>query len=186
MVEPRIHLALFVHRVDDVAPGVYLLPRDREAVSIAARIDDGAIFSGRRPACGIAARLSGSRRRAALAARVSCDQDIAADGFFSLGMIAAFDASLRRVRARRSIVISSGSEALSVRSCNLRSRGQPGRAPPASAATSTTPCTMSLGLKDHAFQSLYHFTVGTPVEDTRLTTIPAIPGRVTGDAGFSD
>jgi hypothetical protein len=29
-----------------------------------------------------------------------------------------------------------------------------------------------LGLKNHAFQSLYHFTVGVPVEDTRLTTEP--------------
>ena len=27
-----------------------------------------------------------------------------------------------------------------------------------------------LGLTDHAFQSLYHFTVGIPVEDSRLTT----------------
>ena len=34
----------------------------------------------------------------ALAARLSCDQDIAADGFFSLGMIADFDASLAGVR----------------------------------------------------------------------------------------
>ena len=30
-----------------------------------------------------------------LAARLSCDQDIAADGFFSLGMLADFDASLQ-------------------------------------------------------------------------------------------
>ena len=29
-----------------------------------------------------------------------------------------------------------------------------------------------LGLQSHAFQSLYHFTVGMPVEDTRLTTRP--------------
>jgi len=28
----------------------------------------------------------------------------------------------------------------------------------------------TLGLDGHAFQSLYHFTVGIPVEDTRLTT----------------
>ena len=27
-----------------------------------------------------------------------------------------------------------------------------------------------LGLEGHAFQSLYHFTVGVPVEDRRLTT----------------
>ena len=29
-----------------------------------------------------------------------------------------------------------------------------------------------LGLTGHAFQSLYHFTVGSPIEDTRLTTEP--------------
>jgi nitroreductase len=29
-----------------------------------------------------------------------------------------------------------------------------------------------LGLQGHAFQSLYHFTVGMPVDDTRLTTEP--------------
>ena len=29
------------------------------------------------------------------------------------------------------------------------------------------------GLDGHAFQSLYHFTVGNPVEDRRLTTLPA-------------
>jgi hypothetical protein len=30
-----------------------------------------------------------------------------------------------------------------------------------------------LGLTGHQFQDLYHFTVGGPVEDTRLTTLPA-------------
>jgi nitroreductase len=29
-----------------------------------------------------------------------------------------------------------------------------------------------LGFDDHAFQSLYHFTIGDPVEDQRLTTYP--------------
>ena len=32
-----------------------------------------------------------------------------------------------------------------------------------------------LGLDGHAFQSLYHFTVGMPVEDARLTTEPGYP-----------
>jgi hypothetical protein len=32
-----------------------------------------------------------------------------------------------------------------------------------------------LGLETHAFQSLYHFTVGFPVEDTRLTTETGYP-----------
>jgi hypothetical protein len=30
-----------------------------------------------------------------------------------------------------------------------------------------------LGLEDRTFQDIYHFTVGGPVEDTRLTTLPA-------------
>ena len=30
-----------------------------------------------------------------------------------------------------------------------------------------------LGLTDETFQSLYHFTVGTPLEDSRLQTLPA-------------
>ena len=29
------------------------------------------------------------------------------------------------------------------------------------------------GLRDDRFQSLYHFTVGGPIEDPRLTTLPA-------------
>jgi len=31
-----------------------------------------------------------------------------------------------------------------------------------------------LGLKDRAWQSLYHFTIGTPVDDPRLRTAPAV------------
>ena len=30
-----------------------------------------------------------------------------------------------------------------------------------------------LGLRDRSFQSLYHFTAGGPVEDSRLTVLPA-------------
>ena len=30
-----------------------------------------------------------------------------------------------------------------------------------------------LGIEGRAFQDLYHFTVGGPVEDARLTTLPA-------------
>ena len=33
----------------------------------------------------------------------------------------------------------------------------------------------ALGIKDHAWQSLYHFTVGGPVEDGRLQTEDPYP-----------
>ena len=32
-----------------------------------------------------------------------------------------------------------------------------------------------MGLEALRYQSLYHFTVGSPVQDTRLTTLPAYP-----------
>jgi len=41
----------------------------------------------------------------------------------------------------------------------------------ASAASSMNRCTRPSALKDLAFQSLYHFTVGGPVDDPRLTTL---------------
>ena len=34
-----------------------------------------------------------------------------------------------------------------------------------------------LGLQDRAYQDLYHFTVGGPIEDTRLTTLPSYPNE---------
>jgi hypothetical protein len=40
-----------------------------------------------------------------------------------------------------------------------------------------------LGLSGHAFQSLYHFTVGMPVEDSRLTTAPGYEWEQNGQPG---
>ena len=105
-----------------------------------------------------------------LARRLSCDQDIAADGYFSLGMIADFDASLAAHGASfyRNLFWESGvigqvlyveAEAAGARATGI-------------GCFYDDPVHDVLGLRDHAFQSLYHFTVGTAVEDTRLTTEP--------------
>ncbi len=32
-----------------------------------------------------------------------------------------------------------------------------------------------LGLRDHAYQDLYHFTIGGSVDDPRLTKLPSYP-----------
>jgi hypothetical protein len=39
-----------------------------------------------------------------------------------------------------------------------------------------------LGLEDRNYRGLYHFAVGGPVEDTRLTTLPAYPVQQLGKA----
>jgi hypothetical protein len=37
-----------------------------------------------------------------------------------------------------------------------------------------------LGVRGHAFQSLYHFTVGRQVDDSRLTSEPGYPWEQSG------
>jgi SagB-type dehydrogenase family enzyme len=164
---PRVHLAIFVHRVVGLAPGLYLLPRGAGAIE-KLRAAFGREFlwetaHDHPPLVGLA---RGDSRR--LAERLSCDQAIAADGFFSLGMIAQFDASLDEHGPSfyRHLFWESGFIGqvlyLEAEAAGARATGI--------GCFYDDPVHDTLGLQGHAFQSLYHFTVGIPVEDTRLTT----------------
>jgi SagB-type dehydrogenase family enzyme len=169
---PRVSLAIFVHRVDDLEPGLYLLARDASH-EVALRSSLKADFAWQKPqGCPPELRLyrllADDARRTAKA--IGCHQDIAADGAFSLGMLADFDASLAAEGASFyprlfwetgliGQVLYLEAEAAGVRGTGIG-------------------CFFDdlmhdlLGIADHSWQSLYHFTVGAPVEDTRLKTIP--------------
>jgi SagB-type dehydrogenase family enzyme len=166
---PRIHLVLFVHRVDDLAPGLYLLVRREGALEALRGAAGGDCLweraDGQLPLYCLA---RGDCR--SLAQRLSCDQAIAADGFFSVGMIAEFEASLQEHGPSfyRHLFWESGVVGqvmyLEAEAAGARATGI--------GCFYDDPVHDVLGLRDHAFQSLYHFTVGVPVEDTRLTTEP--------------
>jgi len=166
---PRIHLALFVHRVTDVEPGLYMLVRDEttfEPLRAAAERDFLWDRLAERLPLYLLAR--GDCRR--LAARLSCDQDIAADGFFSLGMLARFDSSLEEFGPAfyRHLFWESGVVGqalyLAAEAAGARATGI--------GCFFDDPVHDVLGLRGHDFQSLYHFTIGIPVEDSRLTSEP--------------
>jgi SagB-type dehydrogenase family enzyme len=164
---PQVHLALFVHRVDDVTPGVYAYLRDPAVLAewkgamrpdfLWEEIDEGLFLlvpiDCRRPAN-----------------RVSCDQDIAADGFFSLGMLARFDGALGEwgESMYRRLFWETG---LIGQVLYLEAEAAGGRAT-GIGCFYDDPVHELLGLTGHAWQSLYHFSMGMPVEDTRLTTAP--------------
>jgi len=166
---PRIHFVLFVHRVVGVAPGLYVMGRDRNGFERLLREIRG--HDVREPAHDTLPLVCLGRGDCrSLARRLSCDQDIASDGCFSLGMIAEFDRSLAEYGPSfyRHLFWESGlvgqilyleAEAAGVRSTGI-------------GCFYDDPVHEVLGLQNHAFQSLYHFTVGMPVEDTRLTTEP--------------
>lgn len=166
---PRIHFAIFVHRVRDLAPGLYLLARDPlalDALMRACRRDF--LWESAHNDLPFLCLARGDCR--ALAARLSCDQDIASDGFFSLGMLADFDESLDTLGPSfyRNLFWESGVVGqilyLEAEAAGARATGI--------GCFYDDPVHDVLGLDGHAFQSLYHFTVGMPVDDARLTSDP--------------
>lgn len=169
--EPAIHLGLFVHRVDGLEPGLYVLVRDAAKEDAVRRAMHAHFAWTVPPECPAELPLRwlepGDARR--LATQVSCHQDIAGDGCFSLGMIAEYrqtiiahgPSSYRRLFWEAGLigqVLYLEAEAAGVRATGI-------------GCYFDDPVHQVFGLKDLAFQSLYHFTVGGPVDDPRLTTL---------------
>jgi len=167
--DARIHLLLFVHRVNGLDPGAYVLVRNPAALD-RLRAACGRTFDWTPAHASLPLFLLARGDCRSLAERVSCDQAIAGEGFFSLGMLADFDRSLEEFGPGfyRHLFWESGvvgqmlyleAEAAGVRGTGI-------------GCFYDDPVHDVLGLTGHTFQSLYHFTIGTPVEDTRLTTEP--------------
>ena len=170
---PRVALALFVHRVDDLPAGLYLLVRDpaHEPSLRRALLPE---FHWTKPAaCPEPLRLyllqPGDYRAAART--ISCHQAIAADGAFALGMLAEFAAGLEQHGASFyprlfwetgliGQILYLEAEAAGIRSTGI-------------GCFFDDAMHEALGIGDHGWQSLYHFTVGGAVDDTRLQTLPA-------------
>lgn len=170
--EPTIHLALFVHRVDGLAPGAYMLVRDPAKVVSLKQATYQQFAWTTPPGCpdDLPLFLLEEADVRQLAAQVSCGQNIAGDGAFSLGMIAEFESSLRRYGPwfyRRLFwetgligqVLYLEAEATGVRATGI-------------GCFFDDPVHQVLGFNDATFQSLYHFTTGGHVDDPRLTTLP--------------
>jgi hypothetical protein len=167
--EACIHLVLFVHRVNGIEPGVYLLPRHPSAVDrLRAASARNFLWEPVGDTVPLVALVRGDCRP--LARRLSCDQEIAGDGFFALGMLADFDRALEQHGAPfyRHLFWESGvvGQMLYLQAEAAGARGT------GIGCFYDDPVHEVLGLTGHAFQSLYHFTIGMPVEDARLTTEP--------------
>ena len=168
----RILLAVFVHRVVGLEPGLYVLMRDRSRVN-AFREVCRADFAWNAVADELplfALKLSDLRETAGY---ISCTQEIASDGAFSLGMVADFQRTLSEEGpwAYRRLFWE----------CGLIGQVLYLEAEVARVQATGIGCYFDdllhacLGLDpdDDRWQSLYHFTVGGAVVDDRLATLPA-------------
>jgi SagB-type dehydrogenase family enzyme len=168
---PRLSLVLFVHRVRDLAAGLYLLVRHsshRESLQEAIR--RGFLWE-RPPGCpdGLELYLLHSGDTRETAQIICCHQNIAAAGVFSLGMLAHFGPTLLQQgpvfypRLFWEAGLIGQLLYLEAEAAGLRATG--------------IGCFFDdamhhiLGIEDLSWQSLYHFTVGGPLEDRRLKTL---------------
>ncbi len=169
---PRIHLGLFVHRVDGLPPGLYALPRDPDKLEALKQVMREFLWQ-RVATCppGLPLYLLQERDCRALAATVSCGQNIAGDGAFSLGMIADYIDSLTTYGAAfyRNLFWEAGMVGqvlyLEAEEAGIRSTGI--------GCYFDDPVHDVFGIASRGWQSFYHFSVGGPVEDARLTTLSA-------------
>ena len=170
---PRIHLGLFVHRVDGVPRGLYALARDPDRLAALKEVMRREFRWQQLPSWppGLPLYLLQEGDCRALATTVSCGQHIAGDGAFSLGMIADYMDSLTTYGAAfyRNLFWEAGMVGqvlyLEAEETGIRSTGI--------GCYFDDPVHAAFGITSRQWQSFYHFTVGGQVEDTRLTTLPA-------------
>ena len=167
----QIHLIIFVHRVEGLNPGLYCLPRSQNGEALLreecnkqfewARSDnlpdDLPLYTLVHARCGQAANT------------LSCHQPIASDSAFSLAMLAEFEIPLKAGDwVYRQLFWEAGiigqSLYLEAEAAGVRGTGI--------GCFFDDKVHETLGISSSRLQDLYHFTVGTPLLDSRLITLP--------------
>ncbi|XP_030535462.1 uncharacterized protein LOC115744425 [Rhodamnia argentea] len=174
--DAEVHAALFVHRVIGLPKGLYFLVRNEDhfvKIKKATRPDfEWVRPEGCPPSLPLYLLARGDCQQ--LAKQLSCHQDIAGDGCFSLGMVAHLEPVLcekgpwmyPRLFWETGVlgqVLYLEAHAVGISATGI-------------GCFFDDPVHELLGLKGSNFQSLYHFTVGGPVLDKRIMSLPAYPG----------
>ncbi|KAJ0968700.1 hypothetical protein J5N97_021577 [Dioscorea zingiberensis] len=174
--DAEVHAVLFVHRVAGLPPGLYILVRNEDHFQSLKRAMKQE-FEWKRP-MGCPAGLPLYRLAKVdcqeLAKQLSCHQEIASDGCFSLGMVARFEPVLREKGAWMyprlfweagvlGQVLYLEAHAVGISATGI-------------GCYFDDAVHRILGLDGLEFQSLYHFTIGNPVLDKRIMNLPAYPG----------
>ena len=169
---PRVHAVVYAHRVEGLTPGAYVLPRREAGLAMLRQcLQSGQSWMPAPEApAGVPLHclvthptLSGTLRT------LSCHQAIASDACLAVSLVAEFDGPLtEQPAAYRSLYQEAGliGQVLYMQAEAEGFRGT-GIGCYFDAAVHEW-----LGMPDERMQVLYHFTVGVPVVDARITTEP--------------
>jgi hypothetical protein len=169
--QPRIHPILFVHRVDGLHPGLFAFPRSENGERLLRENLREHFDWTRPPMCPdwlpLYHLVSANCRNAART--LSCHQAIAADSAFSLGMLAEFSHNVVEAPWKyRQLFWEAGmvgqSLYLEAEAAGISGTGI--------GCFFDDAVHETLGIGDTVLQSLYHFTVGVALRDTRLASLP--------------
>ena len=165
--ENFVSFAIFVHEVEGLESGLYLFSRNtRHLKAFKSLMKEGFVFEKVQENRDLYLLQKGDFT--SMAKNLSCNQDIAKDGAFSLAMLCEFSNAINEYGPSmyKELYYECGSIGqqlyLEATSVNLQATG--------------IGCFLDdvmhsvLGLKGKEYQSLYHFTVGRAVVDTRLST----------------
>ena len=166
--DSAIHLVIFVHNVTDIEAGLYILVRNQShKEQLETLFKDNFLWEKIDTNSGQLYKLEAGDFKF-LSKAISCNQDIASHGAFTLGMLADFSNQLEEFGASRYKQLYWDCGAI----------GQQLYLEATSLKLSATGigCFLddilhgALGLQTNHFQTLYHFTIGRGLVDTRLST----------------
>ncbi len=173
-----VHLVLFIHNVEKLESGLYILIRNKEHKQELKRLMKDSFLWEKE-------ELDTENKKDLyllekgnfqnISKKISCSQDIASDSAFSIGMLTQFTEQFEKYGSHRYKELywecgAIGQQLyLEANSLNLSATG--------------IGCFLDdifhqlLELKTNQYQSLYHFTIGRGILDTRLSDIEPYRGR---------
>lgn len=175
---PQVHAVLFAHRIDGLAPGAYLLPRHPQALPA---LQAALMHLAWTPAPGSSAHipLYELTQNPALAGTIrtlSCHQAIGADAVFVVALLAQFNETLEQAPWHYRELLQEAGLIGQVLYLEAEAAGLRGTGIGCYFDDSVHELLGLAGaLPDSPtghWQVLYHFSVGLPVPDTRITSSP--------------
>ncbi len=170
---PRVHPVLLVHRVEGIKPGLYALPRSEAALAdLKQTMPDLFTWTPADIELPLFQLMAAKAERTART--LSCHQDIASHSAFAVMFIAEFDAPIQaNPAAWRHLHWEAGMLGhcltLEAEAAGWRGTGIGCFFDDAVHEV----LGLEVGEENAHYQVVYHFAIGIPVDDARLTTLPA-------------
>jgi len=168
----RVHAVFYAHHVEGLAPGAYVLPRSAAGSALLARhLHTGSAWSAvaEAPAQLPLQRIAEHPALAGTLRTLSCHQAIASDACFAVSLLAEFDAEVATTPWQYRSLYQEAGLIGQVLYLQAEAEGYRGTG---IGCYFDDAVHQLLGLQDHSLQVLYHFTVGVPQSDGRISTEP--------------